>query len=146
MTTDYDYSALILLVQHLLILVGWLLGLVSLFAYTTVSLLERSSLKKYRKAYLKYERSCLVVGLKPLSFNLAFHSLEERERKGEVEYLLDQTLLNEEKVKAQRLKLATYHLGRAAGLNHNDPRKVALFTSCIEAVVLLNQKYTRGTK
>lgn len=143
MTTD---PVLTLLVQHLLILVGWLLGLVSLFAYTTFSLLERSSLKKYRKAYLKYERSCLVVGLKPLSFNLAFHSLEERERKREVESLLHETLLNEERVKAQRLKLATYHLGRAAGLNHNDPRKVALFTSCIEAVVLLNQKYTRGTK
>jgi hypothetical protein len=141
MTTEYDYSALILLVQHLLILVGWLLGLVSLFAYTTVSLLERSSLKKYRKAYLKYERSCLVVGLTPLSFNPV--SISEKEREREVEYLLDQTLLNEERVKAQRLRLATYHLGRAAGLNHSDPRKVALFTSCIEAVVLLNQKYTK---
>jgi hypothetical protein len=138
MTTD---PVLTLLVLHLLILVGWLLGLVSLFAYTTVSLLERSSLKKYRKAYLKYERSCLVVGLKPLSFNPV--SISEKEREREVEYLLDQTLLNEERVKAQRLKLATYHLGRAAGLNHSDPRKVALFTNCIEAVVLLNQKYTK---
>jgi hypothetical protein len=138
MTTD---PVLTLLVLHLLILVGWLLGLVSLFAYTTVSLLERSSLKKYRKAYLKYERSCLVVGLKPLSFNPV--SISEKEREREVEYLLNQTLLNEERVKAQRLKLATYHLGRAAGLNHSDPRKVALFTSCIEAVVLLNQKYSK---
>jgi hypothetical protein len=138
MTTDYD---LILVVQHLLILVGWLLGLVSLI-YSVFAIIcyfcDRWSDKKYRKVYLKYERSCLVWGVTPRSYRPYFTSPADS-----VESLLHQTLLNEERVKAQRLKLATYHLGRAAGLNHNDPRKVALFTSCMEAVTLLNQKYSK---
>jgi hypothetical protein len=121
----------------------WSLGSYSIDALLEKidALLEKRSINRYRTAYLKYERSCLLVGIRTASYYPAFHSLKERER--EVEYLLNQTLLNEERVKAQRLKLATYHLGRAAGLNHSDPRKVALFTSCIEAVVLLNQKYSK---
>jgi hypothetical protein len=64
-------------------------------------------------------------------------------REKSMEHLLHLTLVNEERANLGRLHLAAFHLARAAGLNHNDPRKVALFTSCMEAVTLLNQKYSK---
>jgi hypothetical protein len=143
-------NLLILLVLHGLVLVGYLMWFVVVagaLILLSLKFSENRLRRRHLSACVRHDRSCL--GLYIPSFKKDFPYSEDRPYDGpskDIERLLHQTLLNEEKVKAQRLKLATYHLGRAAGLNHNDPRKVALFTSCIEAVVLLNQKYTRGTK